>query len=373
MKSIIFVANITEHIESFHLPYMKALKDLGWRVDVAAFGNSPKADYNCFYNLNVDRSPYRLIKNTKAILQLRKIIRQNKYDIIYCHTPMGGVVGRIAAMASRRNGTKVIYCAHGFHFYKGAKLVNWILYYSAEKILAKLTDVIITINSEDYELAKLNFASSQTKVYQINGIGVNLNKFKPPAREEREYLRKKFGFNDRIVFTYLAEFIPRKNHKYIIHNAALLSKDHPQILFVFAGHGELEASMKKLSEQFDMANNIEFLGYRNDVPDLLKASDYIISASVEEGFGINLVEGLSCGLPAIASVVRGHKEMVKDGINGYFFLPEVDNDLFMKIDFLLNNVDYQSLSKNARLSVSKFTIESSLENVLAIIQKEVTV
>ena len=181
MKKVLFVATVVRlHINMFHKPFIKWFHDQGWQVDVAA-NNDYENKEEClipycdnFYCLPFERSPLKK-KNMDAYRQLKYLIDNNDYDIIHCHTPVGGVATRVAVGKARKNGTKVIYTAHGFHFYKGAPVINWLIYYPVERILAHRTDLLITMNQEDYGYAQKFKAK---KVALVNGVGLELNKFK---------------------------------------------------------------------------------------------------------------------------------------------------------------------------------------------------
>lgn len=146
MKKVLFTATVDSHILQFHIPYLKYFKEQGYEVHVATNGNEKIPFCDVKHKIHFERSPFK-INNLKAIKQLRKIIEQEKFEIIHCHTPVGSVTTRIAAKKARRKyNTKVIYTAHGFHFFKGAPIINWVLFYPIEKWLSKYTDCLITIN-----------------------------------------------------------------------------------------------------------------------------------------------------------------------------------------------------------------------------------
>ena len=151
-KKVLFCATVDYHFKAFHLPYLKWFKEQGWQVHIAASGELELPYTDQKFNIPIQRSPFRM-KNFEAYNKLKQLMDHNKYDIIHCHTPMGGVLARLAARKTRANGTKVIYTAHGFHFCKGAPLINWLTYYPIEKMLANDTDCLITINQEDYQIA----------------------------------------------------------------------------------------------------------------------------------------------------------------------------------------------------------------------------
>lgn len=143
MKKVLLVANVAkEHVNKFHIPTIKYLQSKGWQVDIACSVDAEIKAGDNVYNMSWKRSPFTP-KTFKGIKELKNLIAQNHYDIIYCHTPVGGLVARIAARSFRKQGLKVVYCAHGLHFFKGAPLLNWLLFYPMEKWMAKFTDMFI--------------------------------------------------------------------------------------------------------------------------------------------------------------------------------------------------------------------------------------
>ena len=194
MKKVLFTATVDSHILHFHIPYLKLFKENGYEVHVATNGDEKIPYCDVKHKISFERSPIKL-NNLKAIKQLKKVIDKEKFDIIHCHTPMGSVVTRLAAKKARKNGTRVIYTAHGFHFYKGASLFNWLFFYPVEKYLSKYTDTLITINTEDYELAKNKFHLND--IYYIPGVGVDKEKFSINLSEkEKHKLRETLGIKD---------------------------------------------------------------------------------------------------------------------------------------------------------------------------------
>ena len=362
MKKVLFVSNVLSHITTFHLPYIKWLKEQGFEVHVMANSNGQQAEgFDKYYDVKIERSPFSF-KNLAAYRTAKKIIDSEKYDIVHCHTPMGGVIGRLASRKIRKQGAKVLYTAHGFHFYKGAPKINWLLYYTMEKLLAPCTDCIITINEEDYLNAKEKFESPKTRVEKISGIGVDIHRFFPA--EDKDALKKANGYEGKFLLIYAAEFIPRKNHRFFVEAAKELAEKCPNVKILFAGKGVLTEEMKQYAKQLGVEEYIDFLGFCTNMPDVLRMSDVLISASIEEGFGINIIEGMASGLPAVASVVRGHKEMVVHGQNGY--LVNVNNSpaFCEKIEILYHDKEqYQEMSKQAIITAEKFSIENSLNQM----------
>ena len=316
MEKVLFTATVDRHILSFHVPYLKWFKEQGYEVHVASNGDSdiPFADVK--YNIPFERSPYKLA-NLKAYKQLKKIINDNSYKLIHCHTPMGSVLTRLAAKKARKNGTKVIYTAHGFHFFKGAQIKNWLLYYPVEKWLSKYTDCLITINDEDYECAvKKNFKAGSIK--KVNGVGIDLNKFTPQTEELKIKLREEYQFDkDDFILMYAAELNYNKHQDLLINVVNLLKDKIPNIKLLLAGTGKLRKQYEEQIRAKNLQKYVKLLGLRKDIPKLLKLSDVAVASSRREGLPVNVMEAMATGLPLVVTKTRGHIDLVKHGVNGF--------------------------------------------------------
>lgn len=322
MKKVLFTATVDSHINHFHLPYLKLFKENGYEVHVATNTDEPIENCDVKHKISFERSPFK-INNLKAIKQLKKILDKEKFDIIHTHTPMGSVVTRIAAIQTRKeNNTKVIYTAHGFHFYKGAPILNWLLFYPVEKILSKYTDTLITINNEDYELAKKKF--TKTNVEYVPGVGVDENKFNfEMTEDEKIKLREEVGCNkDSFILIFPAELSKRKNQGMLIKAMKELVQTNNNIHLLLPGKDSMNGKYQELAKKLNVENNVHFLGYRKDIPKLLKISDIAVSSSKQEGLPINIIEAMMCGLPIVVTNCRGNRDLVDEGKNGY--LVEID-------------------------------------------------
>ncbi len=359
MKRVLFVAN-HKGFSKFNAPYMEWFKKQGWIVDNASPGIEVGIVDNQF-DIEIQRAPFSL-KNIKAYIKLKKIIKCNNYDIIHVHTPMGAFLGRLASIKARKNGAKVVYTAHGFHFFDGAPLKNWVIYYSIEKILARFTDTLVTINMEDYYRAQESKLSSGD-IFLINGVGVDLFKFHPLSQQERKSKRQQLGLDSSdFIGLYTAQFIHRKNHRYILEQLLQIIEKTPNFKMLFAGSGETLDECKNYVNNLGLNNIVHFLGGRSDINALCGISDIYISSSIQEGLAIGDIEAMACGCPLLLSNIRGHIEVCVDGRNGFLFnLSEKDN-LSTLIFKLANDENlYKIISKNNLLDVKKFDVKTEVE------------
>lgn len=315
-NKILFCATVDYHFKAFHLPVLAWFNQQGWEVHIAAKGELDLPFVDRKFNLPIERSPFRL-NNVMAYRELNAIIKQHDYKIIHCHTPMGGVLARLAAQSARRKGTKVIYTAHGFHFCKGASLLNWMLYYPIEKRLSHLTDCLITINDEDYRLAvDKDFKAKQ--IVHVHGVGVNTAQYKPVKKIEKWRLRQELDYRtDDYLLFYAAEFNKNKNHQLLLHALASIKEQVPHARLLLAGKGPLLEACRVLAGQLGISSMVHFLGYRNNIDRLLPMCDVAVASSLREGLPVNIMEAMACGLPIVATQNRGHSELVADGQNGY--------------------------------------------------------
>lgn len=276
-------------------------------------------------------------------------------------------MGRLAAIKARKKGTKIIYTAHGFHFFKGAALKNWLLYYPMERLLSSFTDAVVTINDEDFKRAKkLNLAHGN--IFHIDGVGVNLERFHPISKIEKYEIRKKIGLRDSdFVVLYVAQFIPRKNHQLIIHQIQNIVKTVPDFKVVFAGNGETLLQCKTLAEQMGVSKYIMFLGGRSDIPDLCGMADIYVSPSLQEGLAIGNIEAMATGCPLVLSNIRGHREVCRDGINGYLFDLNDPQKMTDSIIVLFQDKERYELIKATNLhDVHKFSVDCSVKSMARI-------
>ena len=333
MKKVLFTATVDSHILAFHIPFLKLFKDKGYEVHVATNGNEDIPYCDVKHVVCFERSPYKL-NNIKAIKQLKKIIDTEKFDIIHCHTPMGGVVTRLAARKARKNETRVIYTAHGFHFYKGAPIKNWLLFYSVEKYLAKYTDTLITINTEDYELAKKKFSKRCKDIQYVLGVGIDPKKFDfEMTKKDKHELRKSLGLkDDDFVMICVARLDKNKNQSFLIGVTSNLIKTYKNIHLLLVGPDELDGKYQEQAK--DILSNVHFLGFRKDIAQLMQISNITLSSSLREGLPVNILEAMFSNLPIISLDTRGVRDLIVNDKNG-FIVNNID-------DFVENSLIQQT-------------------------------
>ena len=315
----LFVAHMAkEHLNRFHLPTIRALQKRGWVVDCASNGDEKVPFVDHEYQMSWKRTPFTTA-TFKGISELKNLLKNEYYDIIYCHTPVGGLVARIAAKNTRKKGTKVVYCPHGLHFYKGAPAKNWLLYYPVEKWLAGKSDAIFTVNQEDYELAKEKFTRKGCQVELVPEVGINIERLKvDDSAAARAEVRERYRIPaDAFVMIYIAELNENKNQGMLIRALKLLCDQGKNAHLMLVGLDHFDGKYNQLAEELGVAERVTFTGWQSGIGELLYAADVCTASSFREGFGINLAEAMYCGLPAIATDNRGHRCIIQDGKNGF--------------------------------------------------------
>lgn len=316
---ILYVTTISLTMNSFFKPHIKMLVEEGHKVDIACnFSdlelNGLYRELGCgFYQIDFSRSPLSL-DNLKAYKQLKEVIKNGGYDIVHCHTPNAAVITRLVCRKLRKkNKLKVFYTAHGFHFYKGAPKLNWLVYYPIEKFCSRFTDKLITINQEDYELAKSKFKAKE--VCYVPGVGIDLSRFENVEVDRREKRREIGVPEDAFLLVSVGELNENKNHQVIIRAMAKLG--NPNIHYAIAGVGDKKEYLEELAQTLGVSDRLHLLGYRRDIPELNTAADAFCFPSHREGLGLAAIEAMACGLPIITSNVHGINDYSIDGVTGY--------------------------------------------------------
>ena len=313
------------HLHQFWIPHIENFINNGYTVDIICSNVSNKIDIlkEKLGDLPVSvdivdlaRSPFKP-SNINGYRQMKKLRSEREYDIIMTNEPVMGVVTRLAAKKYRKKGTKVLYTAHGFHFFTGAPKLNWLIFYPIEKWLSHYTDALVTINTEDYDRAKRKFKAKNT--YYIHGIGVNTDKLERSISPENIRDLLKIDKNDFIVFS-IGELNNNKNHQVIIR--ALGELKDSNIHYVICGKGDQLDCLENLAKELNVKDNVHFLGYRNDIADICDQADVFAFPSHREGLGLAPLEAMYCGLPMITSDIRGPVDFMQPGKNGEICDPD---------------------------------------------------
>lgn len=359
MNSLLFISNISYKINAFSKAAIVAAHNKKMSFNYAANWNTAsheqiaadEHDYGIkIHSINISRSPFSL-SNKKALEQVKEIIREESINYIHCNTPVGGVIGRLL----NKNVQKVIYEAHGFHFYKGAPLKNWLFYYPVEKLLAMRTDAIITINKDDYEFAKKHLKS---EIYYVPGVGIELKKW-----NQYRDIREEIGLSPQdFVLLVVGRLEKNKNCGTVIKAV----KKVPGVKLVFCGDGEDRGVLEEQAK--DLGDRVIFLGNRSDMSDIYHMADCFILASYREGLSRSIMEAMACGLPCIVTDIRGNRDLIdKD----FLFKPTDIDALAEKIIMVSESQDLRNIVKARNLEkITEFSFEKVVEK-LSEIYKEV--
>lgn len=362
------LATTAAMIEQFNKNNILILEEMGYEVHVA--GNwkegNPISDerleqfkewiaehHGKWFHIPATRKPSDLKNNFMAYKEVVRLIKKYEYEFIHCHTPIGSVIGRIAAHFTK---TKIIYTAHGFHFFNGAPLINWLLYYPVEYLLSKWTDVLILINNEDYKRASKNFHAKRT--IQIPGVGVDIKKFSLQNVDIKEK-RKKLGISEeKFVILSVGELLPRKNHRVVIE--ALHKLNNPDIVYLLVGKGKLMEQYSSLIDEYSLQDKIKLLGFRDDVNELCMIADCFAHISVREGLGIAPLEAMATGLPLITSDINGMKDYTENGVSGCCIEPDnVDQVAHAICKMYMDSEFRMSCGRRNMETVKKYDIKLS--------------
>lgn len=360
MKKFLMVTTIQNTVEAFLVPHIKMLEKNGYEVWIATnvYKEIPKdLKKNKWINISFSRNPFS--KNSiKAIKEMRNLIKENNFDMVHFHTPVAAFLGRYAAMKEKQKN--IIYTAHGFHFFKGASLQNWLIYYPMEKLAINWTDKLITINEEDFQRAK-KMSGKNTKIYKVDGVGLDLESYK---NGDTKKIKTELNISkDEYVVTMIGELNKNKNQIQLLKAVSLLKeKGINNIRILLVGIGNQEIPLKEEAKKNDL--KINFLGFRKDVKDIVAASDIICSMSYREGLPRNIMEGMAQGKPFIVTDIRGNRDIIKNDRNGFIVSVNDYQKTAEKIEGLMSNLEKNSeIAENNFIDVNKFSIEKIIKNM----------
>ena len=356
-KKILMISTTDNMIWQFLLPHIRHLQDLGNTVECVCartgfWFDELKDSHNLvMHEIDFGRNPIKL-KNFKGYKQLKKLQEEKRFDLVYCQQPVGGMMGRLLG---KKFKIPVIYTAHGFHFFKGCPLVNKVVYKTVEKWLSKYTDILITINEEDYQSA---LKMKAKKVFKINGIGIDDKKIKFEYFDKIAF-RKEIGLNenDKVILT-VSEINENKNYITMLQTIKQLVEQDKTIKFVSCGTGVWKDKIHNYAKELGIEENVIFLGYRKDIGKIMQVSDIFFHASFREGLTLSVMEAMSFGLPCVVSNVRGNRDLIVDGKGGFVCEPTDAQNFAVKLEFLLKNAeDYKLMSEFNKKESEKYTVK----------------
>lgn len=359
------LASVASMIDQFNMINISTLRQLGYEVSIAAnfeYGNTASTERVnefrkeltelniLYYNIDFSRNITNIIDNIRAYKQIKALMEKNKYTFIHCHSPIGGFCGRVAGCSTK---TTVLYTAHGFHFYKGAPLINWLLYYPIEWWLATYSDVLITINKEDYNRA-MKFKANSVKY--IPGIGIDTRKY-IDLNIDKLVKRKELGLPvNAFILLSVGELNKNKNHETAIRAIKKLNND--KLHYVICGTGPLENYLKKLIASLGLERQVTLLGFRKDVNEIYFIADEFIFPSFREGLSVALMEAMAAGLPVVCSKIRGNIDLIDEGKGGYLCEPDCIKEFSKKIEkLMLDNETRRSMGRRNIEEIKKYDKE----------------
>lgn len=375
-KKVLILTTIAGFLPQFEINNVKILQRLGYQVHYASNFVNPVYAIEpeelieqgiILHQVDIHKSPVHIPENIKAFVQIKQLIEKEDIDFIHCHNPLGGVVGRLAAHHSKKK-PYVVYTAHGFHFYEGAPIVNWLLFYTAERFLAKYTHQLITINKEDYQRAGKFKLAEGGYIDIIPGVGLNEQRYH--KREAmNQPMREKISVPENAFhIVSVGELVVNKNHEIIIE--ALHQIEDREIYYSVCGEGPHKEYLEKLIQAYQLENRVRLLGYRTDVEDILQTADCFAFPSIREGFGMASVEALACEVPLIVSDNRGTREYAINGENSVVCHVDSVDEFKDAILYLMEHPDIRNrMSKSAGHTAEEFYISKTEEKMKEIYQR----
>ncbi len=377
MKRALVLASVASMIDQFNIPNIRLMKEMGYEVDVAtnflkgstcnhekiaALKETLKEmNVRCF-QIDFSRNVLNIGENIKAYKQTKKIINENNYTLIHSHSPIGGFLSRIAARKARKRGTKVIYTAHGFHFYKGAPLMNWLIFYPIERISSRWTDVLVTITHEDYLLAQKKMYAKE--VVYVPGVGINTAAFSPKEGDAAINARKReelgVAMTDTVMLS-VGELNKNKNHEIVLRAMAQLGRS--DLHYVIAGRGALKEYLGQLAQELGISSQLHLLGFRTDVKELFKMADFFAHPSYREGLSVAVMEAMANGLPVICTEIRGNTDLIENSEGGYLFKPAEQDTAYQALKNIMESPDRKTMGLCNLKKAERLDIKAVLETM----------
>ncbi len=375
MKKVLLVTHVGDFIPQFEMGNVRYLQNAGYEVHYAAdfqqssYGSSGeklKDSGVICHQIPFQRSPFRM-KNIHAYRKLKELLAAEHFEFIHCHTPIGGAMARFAGRKYRRRGMKIIYTAHGFHFFKGAPPVNWIFYYPVERLLSRWTDVQITINQEDYQRARHFYAK---RVVRIPGVGIRLAEIQKRKLLDRDAFRRSLKVEpDDFCLLSVGELDDNKNHITVLK--ALQKMDRTNIRYLICGKGRLQEQLARVISDYGLTDCVSLLGYRDDVSQIYEAADLFVFPSRREGLSVALMESMAKGLPALVSRIRGNVDLIEEGCGGILVSSSAPDEFAEGILYLKKHPELcRKMGAYNQRAVVRYDM-SEVEKVMSRVYREV--
>lgn len=373
MKNALIVTTISGFLLKFEVDNVRILQDMGYTVHYAANGNEQGYLFSrerlkelgiVFHHIDIAKSPFMIQYNLRALKQLTQIIHREQIQLLHCHTPVGGLLGRLSAMLMKEWDVKVLYTAHGFHFYHGAPLLNNTLYYAVERLLAKATDALIVINHEDYDRALHFRLKKGGKIYYIPGVGIDLQRFVPYTETEKRAAREKHGVSEEaFLILSVGELNENKNHEIVLKAVKKLKANGNDVVYGICGDGFYREKLRRWIQDAKLTDSIILYGYCEHIQEYIGMADVILFPSKREGLGMAALEALAMGIPVIAASNRGTREYIRHGYNGYS-CDWNDVEQFVKYIIRVQKMEpdgYREMSRLCRISAEPFDVKYTHE------------
>jgi glycosyltransferase involved in cell wall biosynthesis len=320
MPKLLIATTVPVTLRAFLLPYAEHFRALGWRVDAMANGVTAFSDcvhgFDRVYDVNWSRNPLHPSHFLSVPKRIREVVSGEDYDLVHAHTPVASFVTRYALRNLRRVGKpRVLYTAHGFHFHQGGSWLKNTLFRTLERRAGAWTDYLVVINRDDEKAARDLKLVPPERLRYMPGIGVDTRLYAPEnvSTADVEAVRNELGLTPRQpLLLMIAEFNRGKRHRDALHALAALGR--PDVVLACAGTGPLEAETKTLADDLGIAKQLRFLGYRRDVPALIRASRAVLLPSEREGLPRSLMESLSLEVPCLGTEIRGITDLLSEGV-----------------------------------------------------------
>ena len=351
MKKYLFISNVSHKITNFAIPSIEAAQSLGYEVHLAAnyrdFKDDPEKYGVILHHIDIARSPFHK-QNLTAYKQMMELLKKDKFDVIHCNTPVGGLLGRVCG--AKTGVRKILYTAHGFHFYKGAPWINKTVFKFIEKRLAHQTDAILTMNREDFDTAQcFRLRTKNGKVYFVHGVGIDSQTLRETT-VNKDALRSELGIpKEAVLLISVGELNKNKNNKIVIE--ALGGLKRQDIHYIVCGAGGEEENLQQLATQVGTEKQVHFLRYRTDIPQLLKAADIFVLTSFREGLSRSIMEAMAAGLPCMVSNIRGNVDLIQESKGGFLCSPQDSKYFAEKLDELASD-------EQLRLRMGAFNLQA---------------